>query len=179
MTAAEPLRTFSAVPPVPDPDLDGAPGDGTEVASSPLASLAAELGAELGGDTTEVDVPMRPGWQVRLSTSIAYEELASWRKRAGDRSMPGGVNELRLACIMLGNQGRAILRDGQPVTAEGEPLTFRSPELQRMLGVDRAVDAVRKFYGRDGHVTKAARELLAAAGYGDDPGEVPPDPTGL
>jgi hypothetical protein len=81
---------------------------------------------------------------------------------------------VKLACTALANTCLAILRDGAEVPDGAGPLTFTSPALHEILGVDRTVDAVRRFYGRDAHVIAVSRQILDEAGYGEDVG---PDPT--
>jgi hypothetical protein len=142
-----------------------------------LDSLRADFLGETDDDIVALPVRGRDGYEVRYSTRIQYEQLAAWRKRSEDKSMPGGINELLLGCVVLANCCRGIIRHGEEIVSAGEPLTFTSPALHNLLGVDRAVDAVRKFYGRDPRVTKTATAVLAAAGYDND--EVSADPTPL
>lgn len=54
------------------------------------------------------------------------------------------------------------------VDESGDPLTFRSRQAQEEQGVQSAREAVRKFIGSDGHVSALAKELMAAAGWGDE-----------
>jgi hypothetical protein len=163
----EPARPLGIV------DMDVAP----VAPSTALASLRADFAAETEEDVQTFPVKGRPGYEVRLSTRIPYEDFAAWRKRCEDKSMPGGLNELRFGCIVLANTCRGILRDGEEIVSDGEPLTFASPALHRLLGVERAVDAVRRFYGRDPNVNRAASAVLTAAGWGGEDSDA--DPTRL
>jgi hypothetical protein len=117
-------------------------------------------------DTVDLPVQARPGWEIRCSTDIPYEMLAAWRKSSADPSLQSGTNEIKLACQILAYSTQALLVDGEPITVDGMPVDFSSDQLQRKLGVDRAVDAVRKLFRRDGFVTAASTTLLREAGYG-------------
>lgn len=177
-TMTDAARTFhapsSSSSAAEDPDLrPPAAGEG-----SLLEGLRAELTAELDDELEPIEVPERPGWSVVYSKGITNEALKSWRKRAKEGK---DVNELRLACIVLGNQCRRLIRNGVTITAGSpEPVTFRDAEFHALYGVDSARDAIRAFYGLDGHVLMAATRVVEAAGYGaelDDADEVA-DPTG-
>jgi hypothetical protein len=154
----------SAVPataPLPAaPPLTAAP------VPSLLDGLLAELEQDATQETVTLGVQSRPGWEVRYAIDIPYEQLAQWRAAAADPAMPGGMNELQVACSALAACCRAILVGGEDVTDVNGPVTFASPDLQRRLGVTRPVDAVRKLYRFDGHVTASGTRLLQAAGYG-------------
>lgn len=148
------------------------PGEG-----SLLEGLRAELTAELDAELEPIEVPERPGWSVVYSKAITNEALKAWRRRAKDGK---NVDELRLGCIVLGNQCRRLLRNGVTITAGGdEPVTFRDKAFHELYGVADARAAIRAFYGLDGHVLMAASRVLEGAGYGaelDDVDEVA-DPT--
>lgn len=172
----QPLRAFDGGLGGGDPDLDAADPDLSIGEPSALEALREELASELEGDLFAVPVPARPGYELRCATGIRYEQLAGWRKSAG--TMHGGLNELRFACILLANQTRQIVRQDEPVTLEGQAVTFASKTLHELLGVERAVDAVRKLFGRDADVMRACKAVADAAGYGGAPAEAP-DPTQL
>lgn len=153
--------------PAADPDLE--PVDHP----TELAKLTAELEAEVTIEAPTFPVPTRPGWTVTYSAGIDGDDLKEWAKKARDRKAPTGVDNLRMACITLANQCTAIRKDGQPMTEEGDDLTFRSPELQRIVGASRAADAVRLFYGGprhlgDGFVLAHFTELTKLAGFDGD-----------
>jgi hypothetical protein len=155
--------------------------DGDDLVGGPsgtaLDSLRADFAEETANDLQTFPVQGRPRYEVRCSTRIPYDDLAAWRKKSEDKTKPGGTNELLLACIVLGNTCRGIVRDGEDIISDGKPLTFVSEALQNLLEVDRAVDAVRRFYGRDPNVIKAAGAVLGAAGYSGE--DVTADPTPL
>lgn len=147
------------------------------VRSTALEALRAELTAETDDDLILLSVPSRKGYAVRFSAKVPYEQYARWTKRAEDRSMPGGVNLLRLAGIVLANTCRGIVRNGEDVVLDGEPVTFTSKALQEMLGSSDAVGTVAVFYGNDGHVISSGTEVINAAGYGESIEQDTPDPT--
>lgn len=158
-------------PPAPrlDPDLDL--GEDEEVRQATvLDELRAELATPVEDATITLPVANRPGYSVRFAASLDYEnELVKWRKQAttkGRRGNPDTVNEFRLAGIVLGHKCQVILRHGDELELDGEPLTFRHPALQELTGTSRAVDCIRAFYGSDGHVIDAADAIVARAGYG-------------
>lgn len=120
-------------------------------------------------DTVDLPVTARPGWEIRCSTDIPYENLSAWRKGAQDPSMAVGTNELQLACSILVFACQGILVDGEAVLDEdGKAVTFFSLRLQEKLGVSRPDDAVRRLFRRDGFVTSAATALTREAGYGSE-----------
>lgn len=180
------IPTYGQAPSTP-PDRPGGPRSAAEAdlapvaRTSPLDALRAELAQEVPEELLTLDVPTRADTAVRFDTEVEWEELVAWRKRASSKANrsaanPEGVDLMRLAAIVVANTAVAIVHKGTEVTGtNGEVLTFAHPELLAMLGVERAVDAVRKFYGRDGHVQAAAGRVIDAAGYGDELGELDPD----
>lgn len=147
-----------------DEDLDL---DRTSAPSTPLTDLAAELAEELDAEVI-LEIPARAGYEVAYGLDIDHHLLGQWQKRAKDTTQPGQFDELRFACTVLAAKARRIIRNGAPVVLDGVEADFRTPAFHAALGVGRAIDAVRKVYGRDAHVVTAARSLLAAAGYSDD-----------
>lgn len=165
----------------PDPDGNNAPehaGDPEKLAT-PLDDLRAELTAELARYET-FDVDGRPGYAVRYDVDIEHPKLGLWRKRAKDTTQPDGLDELKWAATILAAQAVAVVRHGVDVFVAGDHgVAFNDPELRSILDVGRAIDAVRKFYGRDAAVVTTAYAVLNAAGYGkeairsEDDGEDP------
>lgn len=139
----------------------GAPG-------SPLENLRASLKEETSGSPIVLETPRRPGWNVRYRCDVELPVLAQWRKKAADKSMPEGVDELKLCLIILADQCDAILQGDVEVEEDGEVVTFRTQSLQDLLGAIRAADLVRRWYGSDGHAVSAAQEVMNASGYGED-----------
>lgn len=149
--------------------LDDVPvDDDLPPATTPLDDLRAELAEEVGAEPLTLPVPARPRYSVRYSTDVDGELLSRWTKASKDRHAPNGVDELSLACRILANQAIGVLRDGDELLDEGKPLRFRSRAFLDILGVGSPTEAVRKLYGRDGHVQAAALEVLRSAGYDDD-----------
>lgn len=165
-----PLRAFTApgadagdVPgPPADPDLD-------VPAASDLDAIRDELTAPLPEAERVVTLPVatRPGYSIRFSTELAHEQLDAWTRKCRDPKSLVGYDELRLACIILGNQCEAILRQGEPITSAGADLTFAHPAWLKLVAKPSAVPGIRAFYGRDALVIATGRKVLDAAGYGD------------
>lgn len=186
-TAQEPAPTSPGAPASPPP-APSPTGRDPELSEVPRASVLDALRAELADDTVDdelvLDVPTRNDTAVRFSTAVAWEEYTAWRKRSSSKARatagnPDGVDLMLLASIVVANRATAIVHKGVDVVAgDGELLTFAHAELHEMTGTHRAVDAVRAFYGRDGHVQIAADRVLQAAGFGDELSEVDEtDPT--
>lgn len=143
-----------------------------------MDALREELSADVTVESKTYDVPGRPGYAVRFDPSIInYDRLVAWGKRARDKDIPGGVHLLRSASIVLANACECIQREGEDLGVDGEPYTFASKPLKQLLGVDRAVQAVQKFYGRDGDVIRTAQLLVEAAGFSRDDLDLITDPT--
>jgi hypothetical protein len=151
---------------VPSPSVPAPAAEQRAAAGSVLDGLLADLDREVGQQTITLGVQARPGWEVRYRVDIPYEQLAQWRMAAADPTMPGGMNDLQVACAALASCCQGIVLDGEDVTDGGQPVTFATPDLMRRLGVTRPVDAVRKLHRFDGHVVAVGQALLREAGYG-------------
>lgn len=163
-----------------DPDLDGLEEELDGDHLDALGALA-ELAAPVVMEDTVIPHRFRKGWAVRYATVLDADDLKRWRKRALIRKgRTEEVDDIRLACIVLANLCREILRNGSPVLAPDDaddlkPLTFAHPAMWRLYGADRAATAVRKFYGNDPYLVATLEAVLAEAGVGE---EVEPlDPT--
>jgi hypothetical protein len=143
-----------------------APHQPAEQVPSVLGGLLDELADAIDEEAVTFAVESRPGWEVRYSVEVPYEQYAVWQTAAADPAMPGGLNELQLHCTALAACCQALRVKGEDVTEDGAPVTFHTPGLQRRLDVIRPADAVRKLYRFDGHVIATGRALLQAAGYG-------------
>jgi hypothetical protein len=152
----------SAPPAEPDPDTVGI------AELDDLEQLREDLGREVELPEVTLPVGTRPGYAVRYRTDVSQGQLDAWRKAAKDRRRADGFAGERFASLILANTCQAIVRGGRVVTEDGEPVTFRSREFLDLTGVNRAADAVQKFYGADAHVDSAARSVLLEAGWGDD-----------
>lgn len=163
-----------------DPDLDLPAREKVGVKASPgspLDELRSEASREVGGKTSTYPTHERPGWSVRYRADVEVSSLNVWRKRCADRSMPDGVDELKLACLILANHCDVLVQNGNDLVDEdGEPVTFGSSAFLESFGVTRAIDAVKKWYVSDGHLMAASQELMFDSGFGDETASE--DPTG-
>lgn len=169
--------------PLPEP-LDAADDADLDPVDHPteLARLKAELADDVTVESPTFPVPTRPGWAVTYSAGFDGDDVKEWARRARDRKAPTGVDQLRLACILLANTCQAVRKNDQPLTEDGEDLTFRSPELQAIYGTKTAAETVRLFYGGprhqgDGHILAHSQELLKLAGFDADVERLDPTPS--
>lgn len=139
-----------------------------------LELIAAELTAELDTPPLRLDVPTRPGWAVVFDVNISAPALASWQKRSADPGWPDGIDQLKLAAIVIANQARDVVRAG---VSTG--YSFRNRAFLELLKAPDARNAVLKMYGRDAAVMQTAERVLIAAGHmgGSDLGDGSEDPT--
>ena len=144
--------------------------DGSVAATAPQGTILDRLRESLMEVVTlpplTLKVIERPGMSVRFDTNIANATIQGWRKQSRNKSMPDEFDSLKFSSLVIANKAIAVMLDGQDVTDEqGDTVNFTSPELLKMLGVNRALDAVRKLYGVDGHIIQQADAILSAAGY--------------
>lgn len=136
---------------------------------SPLDELREEAAREIGHETVTLAVKERPGWSVRYRADVEVTTLNKWRKASSDRTMPDGVDELKLACIILANHCDCLVKNGEDLRDEDDnPVTFGSTPFMESFGVGRAIDAVKAWYASDGHIMSASQEVMIASGYGDE-----------
>lgn len=148
-----------------------------DLPSNPLEALKQEIAKEVTGDIVVLEVPKRPGWSIRYRCDVQMPLLSRWRKQAADRTMPDGLDELKLCLTVLANQCDAILLNGREVEGNDRQLvTFASEEFLEMVGAGRAIDAVKAWYGVDGHVLAAAQEVLTESGFGEEATREDPTP---
>lgn len=137
-----------------------------------LDALRAELAAEVTPDELVLDVPTRDGYAVRFRCDVSNDELTAWRKRATIRAAkadkPAIYDEAKVAAIIVANQVDAIIAHGEELTDGGEPMTFASAAFLDLVGKSSATEAVRHFYGLDGHVIAAANMVLDRSGFGNE-----------
>lgn len=175
--ATQPVRSIDAT----DPDEREVPVDDDPVADTrartALDEVAAELRQPVEDDPLELEVPARDGWSASYSRDLDAHALARWRKASTDRKAVDGIDTLALAQRILANQQVTIVRRGVELDDDGHPMTVRSRAFLDLIDATSPLEAVRKLYGRDGHVMAAANEVLNAAGYADDVSEVADDPT--
>jgi hypothetical protein len=173
----DPVRTFGGAASQEIPVLDEFEDAAAGADSTPLEELRGELASEVADEPEVIPVPARPGYELRFSTDLPSPRLAKLRKASRDRSMPDGIDELGLALRVLATLNIGIIRQGEDLTAAGEPLTIRSPAMLDLLGQGRPTEAMKVLYAKDGHTLAAARTLLKACGYDEDALEGGADPT--
>lgn len=169
LSFGQPAGGHDPLPPDPEADADLAPVNPPNY----LESLEAELQADIEAPTLTLPVPYRPGWTVTYTCGIDAETGKEWAKRAADKKDPSGINRLYFAQLVLANLATAVRKNGEPIGKTGDDIDFRTPDLWRLLGADRAAEAVRLFYGGpkhlgDGHIMATAGQVTTLAGYGDD-----------
>ena len=134
-----------------------------------------------------IRIPNRPVLRAVFSTYIDGEKFQMWQRRCTNKKTDT-MDVLKFSCIILANQLKGVeaeLRNKftEVIGENGEPMTFQNPEFREMFAdssVARETSAlVRKFFGNDGTVISAAREVLEASGYGDEADEFEVDPTGV
>ena len=115
-----------------------------------------------------IEVPERPGVQIRIKPNITQHQMRAWRKNAGEDTK-NGLDATKFACSVIGHTTDAIVINGEEVQNEnGVTLTFASPEIMEMTNTTRPIpDCVREFFGIDPHVEAAALAIMEAAGYSD------------
>ncbi len=158
--------------PLMDEDQDDTPfvqSSPSSAPASPLDELRETITKEVQRPDLVLAVMARPGMEIRFDTNVDMSMIQEWRRRATRRR---GQNEdfdiLKFTSSVVANQARAFrLRGEEPAGADGEPISFRSPEVLQWTSTSRALDAVRALYSVDGHIISSAGEILQAAGYSD------------
>lgn len=169
---------------------DDAPLDDVRTAAQNVLERGAE---ELPALT--VDVPSRDGVSLRVDPNLSVHQLQRWQKGCANNQMYGGVDNLKLACVILAHLTVDVL-----FHRRSSGWTFKDVEFRDMLAgaehkrldaearrkgkqppkrVERPKpsQAVRMLFGREPLVMQASDEVLAAAGLdeamdeetGDDP----------
>ena len=147
-------------------------------AASVLSALKEELKREVQLPPITLAVPARPGMSIRFDANVNSGHIQMWRKQSQNKSMADNFDSLKFSSLVIANKAEAVMFDGvEARTDDGELLNFKNPELLTMLGTNRAVEAVRKLYGVDGHIFVAADEVLKGAGYDAEGQEQQTDPT--
>jgi hypothetical protein len=141
---------FAGAPPVPETTL--------------LDDLAADINAEVNLPPVVYPVPHRPAYQLVCDVNIPYEHVQQWNRVSVDGR--GRADDLQMSKTVIVAKCTKILRAGFPVTLEGRPLTFTSPELWSKLGVISATAAVKKLIGIDGDIGAIGEAILRDAGFG-------------
>jgi hypothetical protein len=153
----------------------------TEVAeTSPLQRLKETISKKVERPEVLINVPERPGVQLRIRPNITQQQMKAWRRNAGEDTK-AGMDATKFACYLVGHTTDGIIMDGEEVfDEEGNGLNFASKVVLKMTDTTRPVpDAVREFFGVDPHIEAAALTILEAAGYSDTVDAVDPTMTSL
>ncbi|WP_020393379.1 hypothetical protein [Kribbella catacumbae] len=134
---------------------------------SDLDLLKADL-PDVQVEDVKLPVPGRDLYAVTFSTDISEPELEKWRKLSKNKKHEGGVDGIRLGCLVLANKCVGIYRDGRLLQdSDGDPLRFAHQEFLELVGTPSAAEAVKTFYKLDASITSTGDAVLRAAGWGD------------
>lgn len=159
-------------------DLTGVEDDHPKAERTILDSLQNELRRVVQNDPITLVVPSRPTISLTFDTNIDSAKLQLWRKASSDKSMPDNFDGVKFSSIIIANQCTHVMYDGKIATdVDDKDLNFRNNNFLAMLDAKRAVTAVRKLYGVDGHIFIAADAILRAAGYDSEEQDQSTDPT--
>ena len=100
-----------------------------------------------------------------VPTDMASIEKMQSAAKAVDKGRAMATNFAR---ALVAAQTVEIRIDGELVTVDGEPVSFRDPELWPDLGVADPKSAVVELIGADGDVLMIASELMTEAGFARD-----------
>lgn len=157
-------------------------------AGSPLDILRKAIEEEVRPDDLILPVPTRRHIKLAYNTAIDGEKFQMWQRRCVVKKGSTDVDVLKLSCIVLANQCKAVLVDHNGTDTEvlgddGQSLNFTHPDFRNMLLAKRpngvansSTQLVRDLFASDGHLLSAAREVIEAAGYGEELDEFE-DPT--
>lgn len=172
-----PIRIGAEPEEIPDNsehfEVPGLAAETTIDPASIMADVAADLEREAEGTYTTLVVPARPDYMLTFSTNIDYDSLRLWINKAKDnkKKQQADTHMLRLAFAVLSNTNTAIrFRDVKVPAKDGRDLTINHPEFLALTkaGIGNSVPAaIRKFYGRDGHIIQVMNKILEEAGYSD------------
>lgn len=152
------------------PIRDFTEDDASSTTSNGAGNLLGEIAGEIrqrraSAEKRTVDLPVDESpLTVRYRTHVEYELMQKWMADCRDETMINGLNELEVAKRLLATQCSAILRDGDVLTADGQPVVFASAAFQQVIGVGSAGDAVIAVYADDWAVLGAYRQLSAESG---------------
>jgi len=157
---------------------------------SGLDQLRSILDQEVRLDTYSYVVPRRKTLRLILDPNIDGEQVQRWQRNAvigKARGADATVDSIKLAGVVIANCTVGVeVRNPRGEYVEvrdsnGTSLTFRNPELRKMLigdnDISSTVALVRKMFGTDGHMLECSKDLMEKAGYGEDElGEGADDP---
>ncbi len=124
--------------------------------------------------TRQVSVPL-PELGMELVCDVPTDMAAIERLREAAKKVDKGkAPAANFSRALLANQTGEIRIDGEVLTIDGAPVSFRDLDLQRELGVPDAKSAVVDLIGSDGDISRIVGVLLEEAGFADDDIEADP-----
>ena len=146
--------------------------DAPAAKSSPLERLREKLSKKIYREEFRLEVPERSkdgsSLQLVISPNIPQETLKAWKNKAGESSKKGLDFGHFCTLVVASTTVGMYMDDEEMLSEQGHPLTFASPEIKEMLGVNRPVpEGVREMFGVDPHVEAAALTIMEKAGYGE------------
>lgn len=154
---------------------------------SALDVLKAAAKEEVENPDLIIRIPSRPKLRGIFDTYIDGEKFQLWQRRCTNKKLDT-LDVLKFSAIILANQlkGVEVEFKGKYVEArsdDGDAMSFQNAEFREMFAggapARETTLLVRKFMGNDGAVISAAREVIEAAGYGDELNDFEVDPTGV
>lgn len=130
-----------------------------------LADLLMEASVQVE-DVKWYPVPNRPNISLGFSTTIDYDTLRMWFKKATDRKKKE-LKTLTLAAIIMSNQSKGIKVKGNVVSQDGEELILSDERLWSVFNTNSVQQCLKAIYVSDGHILSAMQEVIEDAGYGD------------
>lgn len=182
-TAADYDFTSDPIPPAADltapSDILDEPGLRFDEVSSDLDMLKNDLARQVVKEPLHLEVETRPGYVAVFDPTISGAQIESWRARSKDARKVDGVDQVKLACLLLANTTVGLRKDGKPlVDGDGDPVTLVHEAILTATGAGRnAAEAVRKFYGDDAHMAAHSDAVMKASGWGEDAQTVDPTST--
>lgn len=135
-----------------------------------LQSLEKVLQEESLLDPIVIPVKAHAGVKVRYDINIDADTMNKWRRRWTNKRTQD-IDILRFSCTVVASQAQQIIFRGQePHDSDGHPLTFRSRDVARMVGVqhDQPAMVVQKFFKHDPHIIATSNVIMEQAGYSMD-----------
>lgn len=148
---------------------------------SALAAFRQEATKRVAIPALRLDVPGRPGFGVEFDVNgLTVMQMQKWARKSSVGPKGGDdVDPLRFSLLLIRATQKAFLHQTEddewlPVVDDetGETLTFQSDAIQQTMGVIGPEEAIRAWYGTEGHIIQTATEVTAHAGFGD--GDVNP-----
>ena len=153
--------------------------DGQVTEGSLLDSVKEALAANVENEDLHLRVPARPILRVIYSTFIDGDLFQMWQRKCQIKGTQQ-MDMIRFTSTVIANQMKGLevwdaknktWREAR--TPDGEALTFQTADFKGLVlgskdAYSSAAQMARKLYGIDGHLIKAATEIVEAAGYGDE-----------